>query len=69
MRDGVALTAHSAHLSSPPQALWYTSRQRTLRALLVTPFLIFLVVLPVSLLTGAMTQINDAFCSPSNTKL
>jgi hypothetical protein len=29
---------------------------------MVTPFIILLVLLPVSMLTSAMTQLNDAIC-------
>jgi hypothetical protein len=35
----------------------------------VVPFIALIVLLPVSLLTSAMTQLNDAFCSPKNTTL
>jgi hypothetical protein len=52
-----------------PQALWFTHAQRVRRAFYVTPFLVVLVLLPVSLLTSAMTQLNDLFCSANNTKL
>jgi hypothetical protein len=51
------------------QALWYTHGQRVVRGLLVTPFIVIVVLLPVSLATAAMTQLNDAFCSPKNTVL
>ena len=51
------------------QALWYTHSQRVVRGLLVTPFIIIIVLLPVSLLSSAMTQLQDAFCSPQNTTL
>ncbi|KIY96999.1 ERD4-related membrane protein [Monoraphidium neglectum] len=51
------------------EALWFTHAQRVRRAFYVTPFLVVLVLLPVSLLTSAMTQLNDLFCSANNTKL
>jgi hypothetical protein len=35
----------------------------------VTPGIALIVLLPVSLLTSAMTQLNEAFCSPKNTVL
>jgi hypothetical protein len=51
------------------QALWYTNRQRVVRGLIVVPCIVALVMVPVSLLTSALTQLNEAFCSPSNTVL
>lgn len=51
------------------QALWYNARQRAARGLVVTPFLVIFIMLPVSLLTGALSQLNSLFCSPSNTVL
>ncbi|GBF99191.1 hypothetical protein Rsub_11636 [Raphidocelis subcapitata] len=51
------------------QALWYTHGQRTIRGMLVAPFIVIVVLLPVSLATAAMTQLNEAFCSPTNTVL
>ncbi|KIZ06854.1 hypothetical protein MNEG_1105, partial [Monoraphidium neglectum] len=44
------------------EALWFTHAQRVFRGLMVTPFIILLVLLPVSMLTSAMTQLNDAIC-------
>lgn len=40
------------------QALFYSAGQRMVRGLLVTPFIIILVLLPVSMLGGAMTQLQ-----------
>jgi hypothetical protein len=37
--------------------------------MLVAPFIVIVVLLPVSLATAAMTQLNEAFCSPTNTVL
>ena len=37
-----------------------------LRGFWVTPFLVVLILLPVSLLTSALTGLSDSFCSPSN---
>jgi hypothetical protein len=49
--------------------LWFTHAQRVARAFIVTPLIVILILLPVSLLTSAMTQLNDAFCSPTNVVL
>ncbi|KAI8465074.1 MAG: hypothetical protein J3K34DRAFT_525694 [Monoraphidium minutum] len=51
------------------EALWFTHAQRMRRGFFVTPFIIIIVLLPVSMLTSAMTQLNDLFCAPTNTVL
>lgn len=50
----------------PTQALWFTHAQRVRRGFYATPFIIVLVMLPVSMLTSAMTQLNDLFCADTN---
>jgi hypothetical protein len=44
------------------QALWYNHGQRVLRGWLAAPFAIIVVLLPVSLLTSAISSLNDEFC-------
>ena len=50
-------------------ALWFTHSQRVLRGWLVTPFIVILVLLPVSLLTSAATQLDQAFCDYTNVRI
>jgi hypothetical protein len=47
------------------ETLWFTHQQRTLRMWLVAPAIIILVLLPVSLLTSAATQISTLICQSS----
>lgn len=44
------------------ESLWFTHAQRVRRGFLVTPFIVVLVLLPVSMLTSAMSQLNDTLC-------
>jgi hypothetical protein len=46
------------------QALWFTHAQRTLRMWLVAPVMVLIVLLPVSLLGAAATQITGLICGP-----
>ncbi|PRW44348.1 pyruvate decarboxylase 4 [Chlorella sorokiniana] len=62
---GVNLTARPA--PGPDNinwaALWSTWGQRILRGLAVIPFLVFWMVFPIGVLTGALTNLNTAVCS------
>eukprot|EP00878_Enallax_costatus_P009758 GHUV01010191.1.p1 GENE.GHUV01010191.1~~GHUV01010191.1.p1 ORF type:complete len:1012 (+),score=268.71 GHUV01010191.1:434-3469(+) len=44
------------------QALWFNHAQRTWRGWATTPFAVIVVLLPVSLLTSAISQLNATFC-------
>jgi hypothetical protein len=46
-------------------ALWFTHEQRVVRGWIVVPCIVFLVLVPVSLVAAAVTQINAAFCTSS----
>jgi hypothetical protein len=46
-------------------ALWFTHEQRVVRGWIVIPCIVFLVLVPVSLVAAAVTQVNAAFCTSS----
>lgn len=46
-------------------ALWFTHEQRSLRGWITVPCIVFLVLVPVSLVAAAITQVNAAFCTSS----
>lgn len=48
--------------------LWRGWRSREARAALVIPFIVLLVLLPVSLATGALASVEYAFCAGSNSQ-
>jgi hypothetical protein len=50
------------------QALWFTHAQRVVRGWMVAPLIIAMLIVPVSMLSSAATQLNSTLCSPNNTK-
>ncbi|GBF87290.1 ERD4-related membrane protein [Raphidocelis subcapitata] len=49
-------------------ALWFTHAQRVVRGWMVAPLIIAMLIVPVSMLSSAATQLNSTLCSPNNTK-
>lgn len=45
------------------QALWKTWMEKDIRSVLVFPALVFLLLLPIGAIMGAMSRINDFLCS------
>ncbi|KAF8056000.1 ERD4 [Scenedesmus sp. PABB004] len=48
------------------ESLWFNHGQRVLRGWLTVPAVVFVVLLPVSLLTSAISSLNSQFCAAVN---